>query len=109
MKTETAANTPKPGRANNAWKNGQQPKLPLLVQLACCWPIGLIVVGGLVGGLCGGAAIAVNMILYNSSLPRWSLWLLNPLVGLAAILLWLIIGIFVQLALGGSATTPASS
>ncbi len=76
-------------------------KLSPIVMIACGWPILLVAVGGLVGGLLGGIAFATNMGLYRSKLPRWSLWLLNPAVGLTAIVLWFLIAILIELALAG--------
>lgn len=77
-------------------------KLPALVAVACFWPIILVSFGGLVGGLLGGAAGAVNLGLYRSNLPRWSLWLLNPAVGLSAILIWFVIAVLIEVMLTGS-------
>ena len=77
-------------------------KLSALVMIACGWPILLAAVGGLIGGLFGGIAFAVNMALYRSKLPRWSLWLLNPAVGLTAIILWFVVAIMIGLAINGS-------
>ena len=77
-------------------------KLPALVAIACFWPVILVSFGGLVGGLLGGAAGAVNLGLYRSNLPRWSLWLLNPAVGLSAILIWFVIAVAIEVALSGS-------
>ena len=77
-------------------------KLPALVAVACFWPIILVSFGGLVGGLLGGAAGAVNFGLYRSNLPRWSLWLLNPAVGLSAILIWFVIAVLIEVMLTGS-------
>lgn len=77
-------------------------KLPALVAVACFWPIILVSFGGLVGGLLGGAAGAVNLGLYRSNLPRWSIWLLNPAVGLSAILIWFVIAVLIEVMLSGS-------
>lgn len=79
-------------------------KLSPLVSIACFWPVALVAFGGLVGGILGGIAGAVNMALYRSKLPRWSLWILNPAVGLAAFLLWLVIAVAIGLALDSSGT-----
>ncbi|MCA9274719.1 MAG: hypothetical protein KDA29_01710 [Phycisphaerales bacterium] len=87
-------------------KNGKQTpeKIPALVSIACFWPVALVAFGGLVGGILGGIAGAVNLALYRSKLPRWSLWLLNPAVGLAAFLLWLIIAVAIGLAMQSNST-----
>ena len=75
----------------------EKEKLPAIVMAGCCWPLALVVVGGLVGGALGGAACMANIGLYKSKLPRWSLWLLNPLVGLTALVLYLVIAIGIGL------------
>jgi len=80
-------------------------KLPPLVMAACCWPFILIAVGGLIGGLAGGGACAANIAMYRSSLPRWSLWILNPLTGLLAFVVWIALAIVLELALSGSGET----
>ena len=67
---------------------------------ACFLPIGLMFIGGAVGGALGGVAVAVNLALYTSNLPRWKFWILNLLVGLTAIVLWLVIGILINLMMG---------
>ncbi len=76
-------------------------KLPTLVAVACFWPVIMVAFGGLVGGLLGGVAGAVNLALYRSSIPRWALWILNPLTGFMAIILWLVIAVLLELALTG--------
>jgi tetrahydromethanopterin S-methyltransferase subunit D len=95
---------------NNPTEQVQTPtnpseKLPTLVAIACFWPVILVAFGGLVGGLLGGVAGAVNLGLYRSSVPRWALWMLNPLVGIIAIILWLVIAVLLELALNGSQAT----
>ena len=79
--------------------NLEKEKLPPLVMMACGWPIVIVVMGGLIGGLLGGAACGVNMALYKSKLPRWSLWILNPLVGVTAFVLYLVLALALGLAL----------
>src|SRR5262249_60474077 len=37
-----------------------KPKLSALQQAFCAWPLALVIVGGAIGGLCGGAAWAIN-------------------------------------------------
>lgn len=79
-------------------------KLPPLVMIACFWPIMLVAFGGLVGGILGGAAGGINMLLYRSSIPRWAFWVLNPVIGCLAFILWLIIAIVIGAAFDGSET-----
>lgn len=80
-------------------------KLPTRVAVACFWPVIMVAFGGLVGGLLGGVAGAVNLALYRSSVPRWALWMLNPLVGIIAIILWLVTAVLLELTLNGSQPT----
>jgi len=77
----------------------EKEKLPPLVMMACCWPIVIVVIGGLIGGALGGAACGVNVALYKSKLPRWSLWILNPLVGVTAFVLYVVLALALGLAL----------
>lgn len=42
-------------------------KLTIVEQIVCALPIGLIVVGGAIGGACGGAAWVVNQKIMRSN------------------------------------------
>jgi hypothetical protein len=69
--------------------NGDRPKapsakLPLLEQVICAWPMSLIIVGGAIGGACGGAAWALNTSIMKSNRATWLKYLLIVLSGLAA-------------------------
>jgi len=68
-------------------------KVSPLVYLACGWPLLLVLVGGLIGGALGGAAFGINMAIYKSQLPLAVKIILNPIVGVAAIVLWLVIAV----------------
>ncbi|NLX05598.1 MAG: hypothetical protein GXY33_10685 [Phycisphaerae bacterium] len=74
-------------------------KVPLYIHALCGWPLLLVAVGGAVGGGLGGLAYGVNISLYKSSASRTLVWMLNPVVGAAAIVLWLIIGSAIQSAM----------
>jgi hypothetical protein len=60
------------------------------------WPLVLVAVGGLVGGLLGGAAYAINLSIYKANLPFSLKVILNLLVGLSAIGIWLVIAILIS-------------
>ncbi len=47
----------------------QQPKLPASAHVLCGWPLLLVLIGGAIGGGLGGAAYAINIGIYKSSLP----------------------------------------
>lgn len=73
-------------------RSGEDTKVPIYIHALCGWPLFLVAIGGLVGGALGGLAYGLNLVLYRSSLPRPLVWALNPVIGLSAIVLWLIIG-----------------
>lgn len=60
--------------------------------LACGWPLILVFLGGAVGGGCGGAAYAISgRIFLNDKLSAGKKYGLSVLVGLGAIVLYVII------------------
>ena len=76
-----------------------KPKIPAQIHIACGWPLLLVAIGGALGGLLGGLAYGINLTLYRSSLPRVAVWILNPVIGIAAIVLWLVIGVLIHSAI----------
>src|SRR5262249_34987616 len=68
-------------------------KVPPLVYVACGWPLILVLLGGLIGGALGGVAFALNMAIYKSKLPLAVKFILNPVIGVTAIALWLVIAV----------------
>lgn len=65
-------------------------KLPVHVHLLCGWPLLLVVIGGAIGGLCGGAAYGINMAIYKGQMPLPVKVGLNIVTGVAAIVLWVV-------------------
>jgi hypothetical protein len=71
-------------------------KLSLQAHLMCGWPLFLVAIGGLVGGLLGGAAYGINLTIYKSQLPTYGKIALNIGAGLMAVILWLLIVLAIQ-------------
>ena len=74
-------------------------KVSPLIYVACGWPLLLVLVGGLIGAAFGGAAFGINLAIYKSRLPLAVKIILNPIVGVAAIGLWLVIAVAIGAAL----------
>lgn len=66
---------------------------PIWVYLICGWPFALVAIGGLIGGLCGGAAFGINLSIWKSSLPLAVKIILIPIVGVMAIVIWLVVAV----------------
>jgi hypothetical protein len=64
--------------------------IPIWVYLICGWPFALVAIGGMIGGLCGGAAFGINLSIWKSSLPLAAKIILIPIVGFTAIGVWLV-------------------
>ncbi len=73
-------------------QNKNEQKLPASAYVMCGWPLVLVFVGGALGGGLGGGAFAINVGIYKSNLPVAAKIALNILTGLAAIVLWIVIG-----------------
>jgi hypothetical protein len=63
-------------------------KIPPLIHFACGWPLVMVAIGGAIGGALGGLAYGINMAIYKSKLPTPLKFVLNPLVGAAAVGIW---------------------
>ncbi|HNT76288.1 MAG TPA: hypothetical protein PKH77_14835 [Anaerolineae bacterium] len=74
----------------------QPDKIPVIAHVLCGWPLILVAMGGMIGGALGGLAYGINITLYKSNIPVILKIILNIVVGIAAIVLWLIIGTWVQ-------------
>jgi hypothetical protein len=72
-------------------------KLTPLVHVLCGWPLILVFFGGAIGGALGGLAYGINVAVYRSKLPVVLKAFLNPIVGVLAFILWLVIGTYIQL------------
>lgn len=79
-------------------KPKQQPKLPAGAHVMCGWPLLLVFIGGAIGGGLGGAAYAINIGIYKSSLPAPAKVVLNLVVGIAAFAIWLGIAVAIHAA-----------
>ena len=66
-------------------------KVPPLIHIACGWPLIMVGFGGAIGGGLGGAAYAINMNIYKSSLAPVLKVILNIASGALAFILWLTI------------------
>lgn len=72
-------------------------KLPWHATFVAGWPLILIVLGGALGGLCGGAAFAASMSIIKKKGPSFLSYMLSGLIGGAAVLLWLAVIIVLAL------------
>jgi hypothetical protein len=60
-------------------------KLTFLEHIICMWPFCLVAIGGLLGGLCGGAAWGLNTAIIKSERPAAARYALCVLTGVVAI------------------------
>jgi hypothetical protein len=65
-----------------------KPKLTTLQQVFCAWPLALVIVGGAIGGLCGGVAWAINTKIMSSSMAAPMRYGLCVLFGIIAAVVW---------------------
>ncbi len=86
-----------PGDRRSTSRRNTSP--PAIAHVLCGWPLLLVAVGGLIGGGLGGAAYGINLTVYQSKLPVLAKFGLNMLVGLAAVGLWLAIGVAIHASL----------
>jgi hypothetical protein len=77
----------------------QPQKISALTHILCGWPLILAIFGGAIGGAFGGAAYWINLTVYKSSMPSALKIVLNPIIGILAIGLWLVIGTLVTQAI----------
>lgn len=63
-------------------------KLTVVEQAFCGWPLVLIFIGGAIGGLCGGAAWALNTRIMSGPQSAAVRYLLVVLTGFGAFALW---------------------
>lgn len=75
--------------------SAEKPKLTIFEHVICAWPLWLIAVGGAIGGLCGGAAWALNTRIMRSqrSAPLKYILILLSGVGAAALYFVLIVAL----------------
>jgi len=77
----------------------QSKNVPVMGHILSGWPLILLLVGGAIGGALGGAAYYANLSIYKSNLPDVVKIILNPVIGIAAFVLWFVISLFVRQAL----------
>jgi len=80
----------------------QSDAIPIWVYLICGWPFALVAIGGLIGGVCGGAAFGINLSIWKSQLPLAAKIILIPIVGCTAVAIWLAAAVGIQLLLRGN-------
>jgi len=78
----------------------QSKVVPPWVHFLCGWPLILVFIGGAIGGALGGVAYAANLTIYKSNLPTVVKFILNPIIGIAAFVLWFFISLMVAQAMG---------
>ena len=69
-------------KKNNTEENK---KLTWHEHLACGWPLALVGIGGAIGGLCGGAAYAINAKIFGKNLSKSKKYIYSIAVGIGAI------------------------
>jgi hypothetical protein len=62
-------------------------------------PMALVVVGGLLGGLCGGVAVLVNARVLRGAQPAFVRYGLSLLVIVAAIVAWLVLATLISMSI----------
>jgi hypothetical protein len=70
-------------------------------------PLVLILLGGAIGGACGGAACAVNAQVFRTQLPGPAKFAITALVTGAAFVAWIIVALLITVLVGGSARGPS--
>ena len=77
-------------------KEEQDKTLSLAENVMSYWPLILIGFGGVLGGLMGGVAAVINLKIMKSERTRPAAYTLALLIGLAAIVLYLIFAIIIS-------------
>ena len=71
--------------------NEPKPKLTWYQYIWIGWPIALVIVGGLIGGACGGAAWALNQKVFQATQHPVMRYLWTGLISIAAIITYFIV------------------
>lgn len=66
-----------------------KPKLPVSAQLAAGWPLLLVVIGGLVGGACGGLAYGASLSLFKRKGVNAKTYIFTTFIGIGCSLLYI--------------------
>ena len=78
----------------------QSKNVPALAHVLSGWPLLLVLIGGAIGGALGAVAYSANLAIYKSNLPSVVKIILNPIIGIAAFVLWFVISLSIRRALG---------
>ena len=73
---------------NNSPAQENPPKLPPFAHAIAGWPLIMILVGGALGGLCGGGAYGLSMALMKKKGVKAGTCVLSLLIGVAGVALY---------------------
>ncbi|MBS0385728.1 MAG: hypothetical protein JSS00_10325 [Proteobacteria bacterium] len=65
-----------------------KPRLYVLQHVVCAWPFAFVIVGGAIGGACGGLAWAINIRIMSSARAAPVRYGLCALTGVVAAIVW---------------------
>jgi len=68
-------------------------KLPWHAHAIAAWPLAMVTLGGLVGGVCGGLAYWISISLINKKGISAATYILSALVGIGSVGLYFVIAI----------------
>ncbi len=68
-------------------------KLPSYTHAIAGWPLIMIVIGGAIGGLCGGGAYGVSMALFKKMGVTPLSCFFSVLIGIAGVVLYLVVAL----------------
>lgn len=78
-----------------ATRGTTQEELPWYGLLWVGWPLVLVFVGGVMGGLCGGAAFTINRTIFKRTRNRVLRYVLAGLVSIGAVIVYFVLaGLF---------------
>jgi hypothetical protein len=79
------------GTLSNPAISQPKPQLVWYQQLWIGWPIILVFAGGLLGGVCGGAAWGINQKVFKSAENPAMKYLLTGLISFAAVIVYFVL------------------
>jgi hypothetical protein len=71
--------------------SNEKPKLSALQYIWIGWPVVLVFVGGLIGGACGGAAIAINHTIFQRASNNFMRYFATGLISVGALVTWFVL------------------